>query len=127
MAQRGRVKEERSDPELFRESLHRYRREILDLYEHDLRAGQSSNDEGTEDIVDRANNAYSRELMFQLTGAERDQLIQIEEAIRRLDDGSFGICSNCGETIGDRRLEALPWARYCIDCQERDERGLLDD
>lgn len=127
MAQRGPAKSNRTNPESFRTPLLRQRQEILDLYEQDLRAGKESNDEGTEDLVDRANNAYSREFMFQLTGSERDQLIQIEEAIRRLDEGSFGSCGHCGDSIGEERLEALPWARYCIDCQEREERGLLED
>jgi DnaK suppressor protein len=38
-------------------------------------------------------------------------------ALQKIDDGSFGNCERCGETIGDKRLEALPFARHCIDCQ----------
>lgn len=108
-----------------REQLLTQRQEILDLYEHDLREGQRASDEGSEDIVDRANSAYNREFMFSLSGTERETLFQIEEALQRLDDGGYGTCSNCSEEIPLARVKAVPWAKYCISCQELDERGLL--
>lgn len=109
-----------------RERLVHQRDEILSMYKQDLRAGQESADDGTEDIVDRANNAYNRELMFSLSDAERNTLLQIENAIRRMDEGSYGRCANCGQNISVARLEALPWARFCVDCQELAEKGLLE-
>ncbi len=109
-----------------RERLQNQRDEILDMYKQDLRAGQESADDGTEDIVDRANNAYNRELMFSLSDSERTTLLQIENALRRMDEGSYGRCANCGQTINILRLEAVPWARFCIDCQELAEKGLLE-
>lgn len=108
-----------------REQLLTQRQEILDLYEHDLREGQRASDEGSEDIVDRANSAYNREFMFSLSGTERDTLFQIEEALQKLDEGSYGTCSNCSEEIPLARVKAVPWAKYCIACQELDEKGLL--
>jgi len=109
-----------------RRRLQNQRDEILDMYKQDLRAGQESADDGTEDIVDRANNAYNRELMFSLSDNERATLLQIENALGRMDDGAYGRCSNCGQTINIQRLEAVPWARFCIDCQELAEKGLLE-
>jgi RNA polymerase-binding transcription factor len=109
-----------------RERLQKQRDEILDMYKQDLKAGQESADDGTEDIVDRANNAYNRELMFSLSDAERTTLLQIENALLRMDEGTYGRCSNCGQTINVLRLEAVPWARFCIDCQELAEKGLLE-
>ena len=109
------------------EHLLKQRQEILDLYEHDLREGQRASDQGSEDIVDRANNAYNREFMFSLSGAERDTLFQIEEAIEKVADGRYGTCSNCSDEIPLARLKAVLWARYCIDCQELEEKGLLQD
>ena len=106
--------------------LQKQRDEILDMYKQDLRAGQESADDGTEDIVDRANNAYNRELMFSLSDAERTTLLQIENALRRMEEGAYGHCSNCGQIINVLRLEAVPWARFCIDCQELAEKGLLE-
>ena len=109
-----------------RQRLQNQRDEILSMYKQDLRAGQESADDGTEDIVDRANNAYNRELMFSLSDTERNTLLQIENALRRMDDGTYGRCSNCGQSIALPRLEALPWARFCVDCQEMAEKGLLE-
>jgi DnaK suppressor protein len=109
-----------------RERLLSQRKEILDLYKHDLRVGQESSDEASEDIVDRANNAYQREFMFNLSGAERRLLRQIEGALERLDQGGYGVCDHCGEPIGAKRLKAIPWARYCVGCQEKEERGSLE-
>ena len=109
-----------------RERLEKQRDEILNMYKQDLRAGQESADDGTEDIVDRANNAYNRELMFSLSDTERNTLLQIENALRRMDEGTYGRCSNCGQNIAMPRLEALPWARFCVDCQEMAEKGLLE-
>ncbi|HSS52362.1 MAG TPA: TraR/DksA family transcriptional regulator [Thermoanaerobaculia bacterium] len=109
-----------------RTRLQKQRDEILDMYKQDLRAGQESADDGTEDIVDRANNAYNRELMFSLSDAERTTLLQIENALLRMDEGTYGRCSNCGQTINVLRLEAVPWARFCIDCQELAEKGILE-
>lgn len=103
------------------------RREMYDLYNQDIRAGQESADDGTEDIVDRANNHYNRELMFSLSDSERQRLLQIEDALRRMDEGSYGRCANCAGPINPRRLEAVPWTRFCIDCQELVERGLIEE
>lgn len=111
--------------ERIREQLEIKRREILSLYEHDLRAGQRTSDEGAEDLVDRANSAHHREFLLSLSGAERDLLLEIEGAMERVDKGDFGSCVHCDEEISPRRLQAVPWARYCLNCQERSEQGLL--
>jgi DnaK suppressor protein len=113
--------------EALRERLQNQRAEIVNMYKQDVRAGQESADDGTEDIVDRANNAYNRELMFSLSDTERQTLLQIENALRRMDEGGYGRCANCGQQINILRLEAVPWARFCIDCQELAEKGLLEE
>lgn len=108
-----------------REALEQQRQEILDMYQHDLKVGQSTSDEGAEDLVDRANSAYNREFMLSLSGSERQILLEIEDAIERLDDGSYGVCVHCEEPISAKRLQAVRWARYCIDCQEQVEQGVV--
>ncbi len=110
-----------------RASLDIKRREMLDLYEHDVEAGKQSTDDPADDFADRANNSFNRELMFSLSGIERQMLIYIEDAYQRLDEGSYGLCAHCNEPIGLPRLKALPWARYCISCQELEEKGILND
>ena len=110
----------------FREMLLSKQKEILDLYSSDLQAGLRALPEGTDDIVDRANDAYNRELNFALSDSERILLEQIESALERLDGGLYGYCKPCDRPIARQRLEAVPWARYCIDCQELEEKGLLE-
>ena len=110
-----------------RRQLTHQRNEILAMYQQDVKAGQEASDEGSDDIVDRANNAYSRELLFSISDGERHTLLRIEEAITRIDAGTYGICSNCSREIRAGRLRAMPWARYCIDCQELAEKGMLEE
>src|SRR6185503_8121269 len=108
-----------------RERLLQQKQEIVNMYKQDVRAGQESADDGTEDIVDRANNSYNRELMFSLSDTERQMLLQVEDALRRIEEGNSGHCNNCGAAINVLRLKAVPWTRFCIDCQELAEKGLL--
>lgn len=111
----------------YRERLEKQRADILSMYQNDVRAGQESTDEGTEDIVDRANNSYNRELMFSLSDTERQLMLEVDKALERIEDASYGRCANCGTEIAEKRLEAVPWARHCIDCQELAEQGMLSE
>lgn len=117
---------ETTELENLREVLVTKRQEMLSLYEHDVKVGQESTDDNADDFADRANNSYNRETMFALSNTEREMLILIDEAFGRLDKGTYGVCDFCASEIGIQRLKALPWARYCIDCQEKEEKGLLD-
>jgi DnaK suppressor protein len=54
-------------------------------------------------------------------------LMLVDEALARMDEGIYGSCTHCGQQIGRQRLEAVPWARFCIACQELKEKGLLDE
>ena len=82
-----------------RERLLQQKQEIVNMYKQDVRAGQESADDGTEDIVDRANNSYNRELMFSLSDSERLMLLQVEEAIHRMEQGIYGRCTNCMNVV----------------------------
>ena len=110
-----------------RERLEAKQQDILAMYKRDLKVGQETSEDGTEDIVDRANNAYHRELMFSLSDGERQLLLQVQDALKRFDNGTYGSCVHCADTIAMPRLQAVPWARYCIDCQELQEKGMLED
>ena len=111
--------------ESYRKSLLEHRQEMVNLYEHDLRVGKSASDEGSEDLVDRANSAYNREFMFALSDTDRRLVREIDAALARIDEKSYGFCPNCDDSIPVARLRALPWAKYCIDCQERVEQGAV--
>ena len=115
------------DVEALREVLEQKRFELRNLYEKDVRTGQETSDDSADDSVDRANNSFSRELMFSLSDTERRMLILIDEAFDRLAKGTFGTCTHCGETVGLPRLKAVPWTRHCIACQESEEQGTLSE
>ena len=109
-----------------RQRLETQRDEILNMYKQDLRAGQESADDGTEDIVDRANNAYNRELMFSLSDTERTTPAPDRERVAADGRGHVRTVRELRTNIAIARLEALPWARFCVDCQELAEKGLLE-
>ena len=112
--------------EEFKQTLTVKRQEVMALYKHDVKAGQESTDDNADDFADRANNSYNRETMFALSDAERTLLFEIDEALERIDKGTFGQCEHFGSDIGLERLKAIPWARYSIEAQELKERGLLE-
>jgi len=69
------------------------------------------------DFYDHASNDRVRELSLMLTGRERQKLVQIEEALKKLDDGSYGICESCDDEIDQERLKAMPFAELCLSCK----------
>ena len=73
-------------------------------------------------LADIATYTYDRELDSTLEGAEAEHLSHIDTALRRIEEGTFGTCENCGKPISPERLEAMPWATLCIDCKRLAER-----
>lgn len=111
-----------------------YREKLLEQKARVERSVLSTVAEGrifdTDDIMDPADQAvmsYQRELMFSRGTNERTHLSLIRLALERLNDGSYGECLMCGDAIGSKRLEAVPWTPYCIRCQEKVENGELDE
>ena len=107
------------------DALRAKQRELHDSFERDRVAGNQVNDDGIQDLADKAASAYSKELNFSLSDTERNLLMQIDEAFVRMKNGSYAVCTNCGTVIGEKRLTAVPWTPFCIDCQELQEKGLL--
>lgn len=89
--------------------------------------GRQAVAEDTLDVADQAVFSYQKEMIFSQGTEGHSQLSLVRLALERLDEGTFGECMNCGSTIGEKRLEALPWTPYCIECQEKIENGELDD
>jgi DnaK suppressor protein len=81
--------------------------------------------EATQDPADMAANAYTKELLVSMSDNDRQLLNLIDEALERMDDSGYGKCVRCGQPLPEKRLEAVPWARHCVRCQELHERGLL--
>ena len=82
-------------------------------------------DEQAQDMVDRATSAYTREFAFSLSESDRKTLLLIDQAFLRLNQGTFGVCVHCQGRVQEKRLEAVPWARHCLECQEMQDKGLL--
>ena len=114
---------EKRDIERYRERLTAKRADLLARVRDALSKEAEGNDEGAPDLGDRALNTISREVLFRLSGTERDILRLIDEALERMDGEGYGRCRNCGQEIQTPRLEAVPWARHCIACQELQDRG----
>ncbi len=83
--------------------------------------------EATQDPADMAANAYTKELLISMSANDRRLLDLIDEALQRVESGDYGECVNCGEPVQEKRLDAVPWARYCLRCQDLQERGLLTE
>ena len=96
---------------------------IEKLKDNDL----SVDDSETPDPVDLAVRNYSKNVMLAVSENESRQLTLIDEALLRIDDNEYGPCQNCENEINPKRLAAIPWARYCLNCQELLEQGLLED
>jgi DnaK suppressor protein len=77
-----------------------------------------------QDLVDKAETSYTKEFLLSLTDTERRQLLLIDEALKRLEHGEFGVCQLCRKEVGGKRLKAIPWTPLCIDCQEKTEEEL---
>jgi DnaK suppressor protein len=113
------------DIEVTRQHLLEKRKELLDGVNRAREMGAVETESSAPDIADRATNAFQREFSFSLSENEGSMLRLIEAALKRLEAGKFGQCSHCEQPIEPPRLKALPWAIYCISCQEQKDRGEL--
>jgi DnaK suppressor protein len=85
-------------------------------------------DDGVKDSVDMSLQDVNQELQLRLGERESQAVADIDQALLRIEEGSYGICQSCGEPISERRLEAVPTARYDAACQSRlEEQQGLDD
>ena len=83
-------------------------------------------EQDTQDMADMAVEAYTKEFLFGKSAGDRHVLQLISEALERIEGQTFGICANCEDPIQSKRLEAVPWTRYCIQCQGLVEKGFLE-
>jgi|SRR6267142_1830200 len=111
--------------EQFKKKLLDKRRELTRAYIRDKTYGKESDEGGTQDSADKASTSYTKEFLYSLSNTERNVLQQVEDALERIEEGEFGVCDECDEPIQKKRLEAVPWARYCLACQEAVDKGQL--
>jgi len=111
--------------ESYRKRLLVKQEELLRLVSKSEQDGREADEEATQDIADKAANSYTKEFLFHQSDDNRRILQLVKEALARLEDGSFGLCLACQRDVQQKRLEAVPWARHCIECQEKQEQGVL--
>lgn len=75
------------------------------------------------DEIDNATQSTEREMQFELSGIDKRMMHDIDNALTKIEKGSFGICECCSEEISQKRLDAIPWVRYCKKCQEEAEKN----
>jgi len=117
---------EKKKLEVFKKRLEERQRELRSAMNRTAQDGRDADLESAQDIADRAANSYNKEFLFSQSSNERQLLQMVDSALSRIREGSFGQCISCGEDINPKRLEAVPWTRHCIECQEKLEKGMLE-
>ena len=119
------------DTERFRGILEEERQRVLDAINYLHEETPGSLEDETEEIVGNSDNhlgdtataTLDREIDYSLEENSEQVLRAIDAALRRIDEGTYGICETCGQPISEERLEAIPYATQCIDCRRKGERG----
>ena len=121
-----------ADVERFRTMLLEERQRVVEAIEYLHEENRGSLEDETAELVsgsadqhmaDTATETLDREIDYTLEENSEHVLAAIDAALARIEDGTYGICVNCGAQIPEERLEARPWAPLCIDCKRREERG----
>jgi DnaK suppressor protein len=105
-----------------RENLLQMKTKLVTEIDSELRAEREGNKDEGMDTYDLASEERDREINFILSDRERVKIKQIDDALGRLEEGSYGVCESCGLEIAEERLEAMPFTRLCRDCQQDQER-----
>ena len=107
-----------------------HHRHLIQLRDHFLRlrqrrAGEANEEQPnfSEHMADAATDSFDRDFALGLLSSDQDALYEIEEAIRRIETGTYGICELTGKLIQPRRLEAIPWTRFSLEAEKQLERG----
>jgi DnaK suppressor protein len=113
--------------ESFRKRLETRQQELRRMVTRTQQDGRNADEDTAQDIADKAASSYNKEFLFHQSNADRQVLMMVESALVRLGEGNFGECIACGKEINAKRLDAVPWTRHCIECQEKLEQGLLEE
>lgn len=109
-----------------REKLLTMRRELIDKLNEKYSEAMSVGGDGIQDSADEAYNLYNKNLLLGRVETDALKLRLIEQALQRIDNGTYGVCIECEEDIEQKRLEYVPFARYCTDCKtELEKKGLI--
>ncbi len=106
----------------FQELLEDKRKVVLERARQMLSEGMVLDANDLPDEMDLASSEYIQSFEFRLRGREKSLLTKLDLALKKIEDGSFGVCEICDEPIGKKRLEARPETSLCIKCKEDQER-----
>ena len=110
--------------EKFKEILIEKKRKILDkLLKDGTRYHEMFQNEGEGDLADVANDSYEKYLLYDLSVTEKEELVAIDNALKKIEEGTYGQCETCGADIPIQRLQIKPDAKFCVKCKEKAERG----
>jgi DnaK suppressor protein len=109
----------------YKKKLQVRREELMKTIARTQEEGRTADEDPTVDLADKAANSYTKEFLFGMTNTDRTILNMIDAALKRINTDEYGVCANCREEMQQKRLEAVPWAKHCITCQEKMEQGLL--
>ena len=113
--------------EAFKKRLETRQQELRRTVTRNQVDGRTADEDATQDIADRAASSYNKEFLFSQSNNDRQLLMMVDGALVRIREGNFGECISCGKEINAKRLEAVPWTRHCIECQEKLEQGILEE
>lgn len=105
----------------FRQLLLKQRETVLGASKHNLEAAQEFGKEGVNDVIDDGSNAYNRMVLVSLSEVEKKHIVEIDDALARIKEGTFGTCQSCGQPVGEKRLSVKPEAPLCVKCQNSAE------
>jgi DnaK suppressor protein len=105
-----------------RQNLLEMKNKLVAEIDSELKAEREGNKDEGMDTYDLASEERDREINFILSDRERVKIKQIDDALVRMDEGTYGVCESCGLEIAEERLEAMPFTRLCRDCQQDMER-----
>jgi DnaK suppressor protein len=74
------------------------------------------------DDIDLAESAYEQEMAYMMKSRDAEELKVLNEAIEKIESGEYGVCEDCGKMVGEKRLEAMPFVKFCVECQSKMEQ-----
>jgi DnaK suppressor protein len=109
----------------FKKILLKEREQIVGEVKQIVESSNEMGQDGIQDIGDEAANIYNKQILLSLNENERMRLKEVDESLDRIENGTYGICEECGGPISLKRLEVRPIAKYCVPCLTKLEKGKL--
>ena len=109
----------------FKKFLHNEREQIVGDVKKINESSKEMGQDGIQDIGDEAANIYNKQILLSLNENERTMLQEVDEALDRIEDGTYGTCDECGGPIDLKRLEVRPVSKHCVPCKTKLEKGKL--